>query len=106
MLLDIWGNASSTATLYISGIALFYLVGLFCLLIHSIRQRTDQVTYYDVYMELCDIIHNIVSICQTRGVNEPKEQPSDVNNGQQSLNSFQLTSFENSAGKLEMLSIT
>ena len=106
MLLDIWSNASNTATFYVSGIALFYLVGLFCLLIHSIRQRTDQVTYYDVYMELCDVIHYLVSIFQTRDVNEPNEQPSDVNNGQQSLNSFQLTSFENSAGKLEMLLIT
>ena len=73
MLLNIWNNAPSTATFYVCCIALLYIAGLFCLLIHSIRQRTDQVTYYDVYMELCDVFHYIGSIFQKNKKKSPNE---------------------------------
>ena len=73
MLLNIWNNAPSTATFYVCCIALLYFAGLFCLLIHSIRQRTDQVTYYDVYMELCDVFHYIGSIFQKNKKKSPNE---------------------------------
>ena len=79
MLLNIWNNAPSTATFYVCCIALLYIAGLFCLLIHSIRQRTDQVTYYDIYMELCDVVHYIGSIFQTNKKKGPNEYPRKAN---------------------------
>ena len=62
MLQEIWDNASSTAAMYVGVIFLFYLTGLFFLLIQSIKQRTEQVTCYDVYLELADVMKFCISI--------------------------------------------
>ena len=64
MLQEVWKNSTSTAALYVCIILLFYVVGLFLLLLHSISQRTGQVTCYDVYMELCDVASFVQSIFQ------------------------------------------
>lgn len=88
MLLSIWNNAPSTATFYVCCIFLLYIAGLFCLLIHSIRQRTDQITYYDVHMELCDAVHYISSIFQKnkkKGPNEDLRNSIDGNHNPVSL---------------------
>ena len=88
MLLNIWNNAPSTATCYVSGILLFYIVGLFCLMIHSIRQRTDEVTFYDVYLELCDVVNYVGSIFKRNKEKKPGEQQPVENDGDQSKNSL------------------
>ena len=76
MLQEIWKNSTSTAALYVCIILLFYVVGLFLLLLHSISQRTGQVTCYDVYMELCDVASFVQSIFQMmRNKGTGKQQP-------------------------------
>ena len=57
-----WDNAPTTAAMYIGIIILLYIAGLFLLLIQSIKQRTDQVTFYDIYLELSDIVKFVTSI--------------------------------------------
>ena len=66
MLRDIWENAPKTAATYVGMILLLYAIGMFLLLIHSIKQRTDQVTCYDVYMELCGVVDYFSSIFRIR----------------------------------------
>ena len=74
MLQEVWKNSTSTAALYVCIILLFYIVGLFLLLIHSISQRTGQVTCYDVYMELCDVASFVQSIFQMMRSKEARKQ--------------------------------
>ena len=62
MLQNIWDNSASTAASYVGFILLCYVSGLLCLLIHSIKQRTDVVTCYDIYLELSDIVEFVVSL--------------------------------------------
>ena len=73
MLQEIWRNSTSTAALYVCGILFLYILGLFLLLIHSIRQRTEQITCYDVYMELCDVGNFIQSIFRSTNNKQPAE---------------------------------
>ena len=65
MLRDIWENAPKTAATYVGIILLLYAIGMFLLLIHSIKQRTDQVTMYDIYLELVDVANFIRSLFQS-----------------------------------------
>ena len=74
MLQEIWKNSTSTAAMYVGIILLFYIVGLFLLLIHSISQRTGQVTCYDVYMELCDVASFVYSMFQMMRSKETRKQ--------------------------------
>ena len=73
MLQEIWRNSTSTAALYVCGILFLYFLGLFLLLIHSIRQRTEQITCYDVYMELCDVGYFIQSFFRSTNNKQPAE---------------------------------
>ena len=65
MLRDIWENAPKTAATYVGIILLLYAIGMFLLLIHSIKQRTDQVTMYDIYLELVDVANFVRSLFQS-----------------------------------------
>ena len=65
MLRDIWANAPTTAAMYVGIILLLYAIGMFLLLIHSIKQRTDQVTMYDIYLELVDVANFVRSLFQS-----------------------------------------
>ena len=65
MLRDIWDNAPTTAAMYVGIILFLYAVGMFLLLIYSIRQRTDEVTMYDVYLELMDAANFVRSLFQS-----------------------------------------
>ena len=69
-------EVNKKAALYVCGILFFYILGLFFLLIHSIRQRTEQITCYDVYMELCDVGYFIQSIFRTTNNKRPAENKS------------------------------
>lgn len=72
MLQNAWDNSASTAAMYVGVILLFYISGLFCLLIHSIKQRTDDVTCYDIYLELSDIVKFVISLLRAKS--SKKEQ--------------------------------
>ena len=65
MLRDIWDNAPTTAAMYVGIILFLYAVGMFLLLIYSIRQRTDEVTMYDVYLELTEAANFVRSLFQS-----------------------------------------
>ena len=75
MLRDIWENAPTTAATYVGIILLLYAIGLFLLLIHSIRQRTDEVTMYDVYLELIDGANFVRSLFQSSQKQSGKQDP-------------------------------
>ena len=75
MLRDIWENAPTTAATYVGIILLLYAIGLLLLLIHSIRQRTDEVTMYDVYLELIDGANFVRSLFQSSQKQSGKQDP-------------------------------
>ena len=67
MLQNTWDNSANVAATYVGVILLFYISGLFCLLIHSIKQRTEEVTCYDIYLELSDILKFVISLFRANG---------------------------------------
>ena len=100
MLRDVWSNAANTAVTYICWILFFYIAGLFFLLIHSIRQRTECITCYDVYLELCDIVNSIRAMFRTTKKEEQmelKQRTKEVKS--QNQKSLHLNGFKNGHGK-------